>query len=130
MSQFRSIASVAAGIVLAATLAGSLLTGDARAAVVAAGLLVLVTQLPLQFALQGWRERNERFMAAIAAGFLFRVAVLAGAVVLFVVPGRVAAAPFLLALGGLTVGALIAEAALESRRLRARPPEAAEAPAS
>ena len=122
--------AAAAAIVVAGTLAGSTLAGDVRTAVVAAGLLVLVTQVPLHFLLRGWRERNDRFMAAIVVGFAVRVAVLAAAVVLFVIPARVAAAPFLLALVGFMVGVLIAEAVIESRRLRARSVEAREASAS
>ncbi len=109
---------------------GSLLSGGARTAIVAAGLVVLFTQLPLHFLLRGWRERNDRFMAAIVVGFFVRIAVLGVAVVVFVVPDRIAAAPFLLALGAFLVGILIAEATFESRRLRTRAAEAAEAQAS
>lgn len=130
MKQSRSFVAVSVGVVLAGTLIGSMLSGDARTAIVVAGLVVLVTQIPLHFLLGGWRERNDRFMAAIVAGFVVRIAVLAAAVVLFVIPGRVAGAPFLLALGGFMVVVLIAEAALESRRLRARSAEAAEVSAS
>ena len=130
MRESRSFLAVSVAIVLAGTLMGSMLRGDARTAIVAAGLVVLVTQLPLHFLLRGWRERNDRFMAAIVAGFLVRIAVLAAAVVVFVVPGRVAGAPFLLALGGFMVGILIAEATLESRRLRSRSTKAAEVSAS
>lgn len=122
--------AVAAAIVVAGALAGSALTGDLRTAVVGAGLLVLGTQVPLHFLLRGWRERNDRFMAAVVVGFAVRVAVLAAAVILLVVPGRVAAAPFLIALVGFMVGVLIAEAVIESRRLRARPVQATEASAS
>lgn len=130
MKESRFFLAVSVGMVLAGTLAGSVLSGDVRTAIVAAGLVVLVTQLPLHFLLRGWRERNDRFMAAIVVGFFVRVAVLGAAVVLFVVPDRVAAAPFLLALGGFLVGILIAEATFESRRLRTRAAEAAEASAS
>lgn len=130
MSESRSFLAVSVAIVLAGTLLGSILSGDARTAVVAAGLVVLVTQIPLHFLLRRWRERNDRFMAAIVVGFFARIAVLAVAVVLFVVPGRVAGAPFLLALGGFMVGILTAEAMFESRRLRTRSTEAAEASAS
>lgn len=122
--------AIAAAIVIAGTLAASALAGDARVAVAAAGFLVLGTQLPLHLLLRRWRERNDRFMAAIVAGFAVRVAILAAAVVVFVIPGRIAAAPFLLALVGFMVVALIAEAAFESRRLRARSVEATEASAS
>lgn len=122
--------AIAAAIVIAGTLAASALAADARVAVAAAGLLVLGTQLPLHLVLRRWRERNDRFMAAIVVGFAVRVAILAAAVVVFVIPGRVAAAPFLLALVGFMVVVLIAEAALESRRLRARSVEATEASAS
>ena len=130
MKQSRSFLAVAVGIVLAGTLIGSMLSGDARTALVVAGLVVLVTQIPLHFLLRGWRERNDRFVAAIVAGFLVRIAVLAAAVVLFVIPGRVAGAPFLLALGGFMVVVLIVEAAHESRRLRSRSTKAAEVSAS
>lgn len=130
MKQSRSFLAVAVGIVLAGTLIGSMLSGDARTALVVAGLVVLVTQIPLHFLLRGWRERNDRFVAAIVAGFLVRIAVLAVAVVLFVIPGRVAGAPFLLALGGFMVVVLIVEAAHESRRLRSRSTKAAEVSAS
>lgn len=122
--------AIAAAIVIAGTLAASALAADARMAVAVAGLLVLGTQLPLHLVLRRWRERNDRFMAAIVAGFAVRVAILAAAVVVFVIPGRIAAAPFLLALVGFMVVVLIAEAALESRRLRARSVEATEASAS
>ena len=130
MKESRSFLAVSVAIVLAGTLAGSILSGDARTAIVAAGLVVLVTQFPLHFLLRGWRERNDRFLASIVVGFFVRVAVLAVAVVVFVVPDRVAAAPFLLALGGFMVGILIAEATFESRRLRTRSTKAAEAQAS
>lgn len=130
MRESRSFLTVSVAVVLAGTLIGSILGGSARTAIVAAGLVVLVTQLPLHFLLRGWRERNDRFMAAIVAGFFVRIAVLAAAVVVFVVPGRVAGAPFLLALGGFMVGILIAEATLESRRLRSRSTKAAEVSAS
>lgn len=130
MKQSRFFLAVSVGVVLAGTLMGSMLSGDSRTAIVVAGLVVLVTQIPLHFLLRGWRERNDRFMAAIVAGFVVRIAVLAAAVVLFVIPGRVAGAPFLLALGGFMVVVLITEAAHESRRLRARSAEAAEVSAS
>ena len=121
MKQSRSFMAVSAGlVVVGALIAGAFLDGDARAAVVAAGFLVLFTQVPLHFLLKGWRERNDRFMAAVAVGFGARVAVLVAAVVVFVIPGKVAAAPFLLALGGFMVAVLIAEATFESRRIRAR----------
>ncbi len=122
--------AIAAALVVLGTLAGSAFAGEARAAVAAAGLLVLATQIPLHFALKKWRERNDRFVAAIVAGFAVRVAVLGAAVVVFVIPGRVAAAPFLLALAGFMVALLTAEAALESRRLRAGGVGATEASAS
>lgn len=130
MKESRSFLAVSVAIVIGGTLMGSILRGDARSAVVAAGLVVLVTQLPLHFLLRRWRERNDRFMAAIVVGFFVRIAVLAAAVVVFVVPGRVAGAPFLLSLGGFMVGILIVEAVLESRRLRNRSTSAVEAQAS
>lgn len=130
MKESRSFLAVSVAIVIGGTLMGSILRGDARSAVIAAGLVVLVTQLPLHFLLRRWRERNDRFMAAIVVGFFVRIAVLAAAVVVFVVPGRVAGGPFLLSLGGFMVGILIVEAVLESRRLRSRSTDAVEAQAS
>ncbi len=124
----KSFLAVSVGIVLAgALLAGPFVDADARTAVFAGGLVVLGTQLPLHFLLAGWRERNDRFMAAVVAGFVARVAVLAAVVAVLVIPGRIVAAPFLLALGGFMVAVLIAEAAIESRRIRALAAEAAEA---
>ena len=123
MKESSSFLAIAAGIVVAGMLAGWLLAADARAAIVAGGLVVLATQVPLHFLLRRWRERNDRFMASIVVGFGVRVAVLIAAVILFVVPGRVAAAPFLLTLGGLMVAVLIAEATIESRRVRTAAPD-------
>ena len=90
----------------------------AQRAVLGAGLLVLGTQLPMHFLLKRWRNRNDRFIAAIGLGFAGRVAFLALAVVLFVIPGRVPPAPFLLALGGFLVAVLFTEAVIEHRRIR------------
>ena len=109
----------AVGIVAVGVLATwpFLAQGEPRV-VMGAGILVLGTQLPMHFLLKRWRSRNDRFMAAIGAGFLGRVVVLALAIVFFVVPGRVAPAPFLLAMGGFLVALLFAESYFEHRRVR------------
>ncbi len=131
MKRSKTFVAVSSATVLAGALATrTFLNADASSAVLVAGLTVLVTQLPLHFLLRTWRERNDRFMAAIVVGFVVRVGVLAGGVVLFVIPGRTVAAPFLLALGGFLVAVLIAESVLESGRLRSVPKEGAEAAAS
>ncbi|MCY4399882.1 MAG: hypothetical protein OXE96_11160 [Gemmatimonadetes bacterium] len=107
------------GVVFAgSTVSWPFLAGDARGAVLASALLALGTQIPMYFLLKGWRSRNDRFLAAIGLAFAGRVAVLAAAIFIFVVPGRVPAAPFLLALGGFLVAILFAESILESRRIR------------
>ena len=109
----------AVGIVAVGVLATwPFLAEGARRAVVGAGILVLGTQLPLHFLLKGWRNRNDRFIAAIVAGFAGRVAVLALAIVVFVMPGRVPPGPFLLALGGFLVALLFAESYFEHHRIR------------
>ncbi len=127
----RSLVAASIGLVLAGILGAGLLGGDgAREAVLAAGLLVLAMQLPLHFVLRRWRERDDRFMAAIVIGFAARVGVLALGVVVFVIPDRLAAVPFLLALGAFMLLLLIAEAAVESRRVRDRAARGAEVAAS
>lgn len=109
----------AIGIVAAGVLATwPFLAGEAPRAVMGAGVLVLGTQLPMHFLLKRWRSRNDRFVAAIGAGFAGRVAIVALAMVVFVVPGRVPAGPFLLALGGFLVALLFAESYFEHQRLR------------
>ena len=119
MKSSLTFAGASIAVVVAGVLGADLLATDStRHAVLAAGLLVLATQLPLHFILRPWRARDDRFMAAIATGFLARAGVLALAVVFFVIPNRVAAAPFLLSLGCFLLVIVIAEAALESRRIR------------
>ena len=90
----------------------------ARRAVLGAGVLVLGTQIPQYFLLKGWRNRDDRFLAAIGAGFALRVLVLVAGIVLFVVPGRTEPLPFLLSLGAFLLAAVFAESIIEHRRLR------------
>lgn len=119
MKQSMTFVATAAAIVVGGVLVTWPFLGEgASRAVLGAGVLVLGTQLPMHFLLKRWRSRNDRFMAAVGAGFLGRVAVLALAIVVFVVPGRVAAGPFLLALGGFLVALLFAESYLEHLRIR------------
>ena len=90
----------------------------ARRAVLGAGVLVLGTQIPQYFLLKGWRNRDDRFLAAIGTGFALRVLVLAAGIVLFVVPGRTEPAPFLVSLGAFLLAVVFAESIIEHRRLR------------
>ena len=92
--------------------------GGARRAVLAAAILILGTQIPQYFLLKGWRTRNDRFLAAIAAGFTLRVLVLVAGVVFYVVPGRTEPAPFLLSLGAFLLTVVFAESIIEHRRIR------------
>ena len=112
------VATAAAIVVGGVLVTWPLLAEGARQAVLGAGVLALVTQLPTHFLLKGWRTRNDRVFAAIGAGFAARVAVVVLGVLLFVVPGRAQPAPFLLSLGGFLVAVLLAESFLEHRRLR------------
>ena len=119
MKPSTTFVTTVTGVVLAGSIASwPFLAGDARGAVLASALLALGTQIPMYFLLKGWRSRNDRFLAAIGLAFASRVAVLAAAIFIFVVPGRVPAAPFLVALGGFLVAILFAESILESRRVR------------
>lgn len=112
------VATAAAIVVGGVLVTWPFLGEGARQAVLGAGVLALVTQLPTHFLLKGWRTRNDRIFAAIGAGFAARVAVVVLGVLLFVVPGRAQPAPFLLSLGGFLVAVLLAESFLEHRRLR------------
>ena len=94
------------------------LQGGARRAVLGAAVLVLGTQIPQHFLLRGWRTRDDRFLAAIGAGFALRALVLALGVVFFVVPGRTEPLPFLVSLGAFLLTVVFAEAVVEHRRLR------------
>lgn len=91
----------------------------ARRAVLGAAILAVGTQLPAHLLLKGWRTRNDRFFAAIGAGFALRVLIIAAGIAAFVIPGRAEPAPFLLALGGFLLASILAESCLEHRRLRA-----------
>lgn len=131
MRSSRSFVAFCVGVVFLGTTGAALFAdGGVQGAVLVAGLVVLGTQLPLHFILRRWRERDDRFMAAIVTGFAARVGVLALAVALFVIPERLAAAPFLLALGGFMLAVLLGEAAIEGRRARGRPDRGAKAAAS
>ncbi len=90
----------------------------ARRAVLAAAILVLGTQIPQHFLLKGWRTRDDRFLAAIAAGFALRILMLAAGVLFFVAPGRTEPAPFLLSLGAFLLTAVFAESIIEHGRIR------------
>ena len=113
------VATAAAIVVGGVLVTWPFLDEGVRQAVLGGGILTLGTQLPTHFLLKGWRTRNDRVFAAIGAGFAARVAVVVLGVLLFVVPGRVQPAPFLLSLGGFLVAVLLAESCLEHRRLRA-----------
>lgn len=89
-----------------------------RRAVLGAAVMVLGTQIPQYLLLKGWRTRNDRFLAAIGAGFALRVLVLAAGIVFFVVPDRTEPAPFLLSLGAFLLTAVFAESIIEHRRMR------------
>ena len=88
-------------------------------AVLGGAILALGTQLASHFLLKGWRARNDRFLAAILAGFAMRVAAVAVGVLVLVLPLRAEPVPFLLSLGGFLIALMVAESALEHRRLRA-----------
>ena len=94
------------------------LNEGARRAVLAAAILMLGTQIPQHFLLRGWRTRDDRFLAAIGAGFGLRVLVLVAGIVFFVVPGRTEPAPFLLSLGAFLLAVVFAESIIEHRRIR------------
>ena len=107
----------AAAVVAVATLGAFLLGGEgARRSTVAAGALALATQLPAHLALRGWRSRTDRFLAALATAFATRVFVLLGGVVAVVTTGWAEPLPFVVALGGFTIGLAVAESVTEYRR--------------
>ena len=119
MKQSMTFVATAAAIVVGGALATwPFLTQGARRAVLGAGILTLGAQLPTHFLLRGWRRRNDRFLAAIAAGFAARVLVLVLAVVFLVVPGRTEPLPFLLSLGAFLLTLVFAESFIEHRRAR------------
>lgn len=120
MKQSRTFVATAVGLVVAGILAAwPLGDDDARMAVLGAGILALGTQLPAHFLFRGWKDRNDRFLAAVGAGFVIRLLIVGLGVLLFVVPGRVEPLPFILALGGFLVAVVFAEAFFEHRRLSA-----------
>lgn len=114
-----------AGLVLTGVLVAVLLMDDTgRSAVLGAGVLALGTQIPAHLLLKGWRARNDRFVAAVAAGFAMRAAVLLVGGLLVALPGHLEAVPFLVALGGFIVGSVLAESLVELGRQRRRFSEA------
>ena len=114
----QSIVAVVAVVAAGVGAAFPFLHDGARRAVLGAAVLVLGTQIPLHFLLKGWRTRNDRFLAAIGAGFGARVLVVVLGVVLFVVPGRTEPVPFLVSLGAFLVATVFAESLIEHRRVR------------
>jgi hypothetical protein len=90
----------------------------ARRAVLGAAILALGTQVPLHFLLKGWRTRNDRFLAAIGAGFALRVLVVLLGVLFLVATGRAEPLPFLVSLGAFLLAVVVAEALIEHRRVR------------
>ena len=119
MRRFRTIPAAAAAIV-AAGLLGVLpfLSAGSRPAVLGGAVLALGTQLTTHFLLRGWRSRNDRFLAAMLAGFVMRVAAVVASAVILALRGGAAAIPFLLSLGVFIFALLAAETILEHRRLR------------
>ena len=122
------MAAAAAVAVAGVLVAFPFLEEGARGDVVAAAVLAFGTQAPAHFLLAGWRRRNDRFLAAVGAGFTIRVLVLVVGIVLFVVPGRAEALPFIAALGGFLVAMIVVESFLEHRRQRPDPIPSASAP--
>ena len=109
-----------AGVVAAGVGATFPFVGEGgRRAVLGAAVMVLGTQIPQYFLLKGWRTRDDRFLAAIGAGFALRVLVLAAGILFFVVPGRAEPLPFLVSLGAFLLTAVFAESIIEHRRIRA-----------
>ncbi len=120
MRQFGTFPVTAVAIAAAGSLATwPFLAGGAHRAVLGGAILALGTQLASHFLLKGWRARNDRFLAAILAGFAMRVAAVVVAVLVLVLPLRAEPVPFLLSLGGFLIALLVAESAIEHRRLRA-----------
>lgn len=111
------LVGTAVAVVAVATLGAFLLGGEgARRSTAAAGALTLATQLPASLVLRGWRTRTDRFLAALATGFATRVLVLLGGVVAVVATGWAEPIPFVVALGGFTIGLAFAESVVEYRR--------------
>ena len=108
-------------VLLGAMTAAAALDSAGDRAVLAASILVLGTQLPAHVLLKAWKRRNDRFLAAMVAGFALRVAVLIAGLFVFALPGRVEPVPFLAALGGFLVATVILESAIEHRRVRMDP---------
>ena len=108
------VAVVAAGV----GAAFPFLHDGARRAVLGAAVLVLGTQIPLHFLLRGWRTRNDRFLAAIGAGFVLRVLVVLLGVLFLVATGRAEPLPFLVSLGAFLLAVVVTESLIEHRRVR------------
>lgn len=118
----RSWGFVASAFLIVASgvaLAWSFLDPAGREALVLSGFLVLVTQIPLHFLLEGWRSSTDRFMGSVLVGSGSRVLLLVLSIVFVVVPGRAAPAPFLLGLGVFLVAVLLTESIFQQRSVRA-----------
>ncbi|MDE2783975.1 MAG: hypothetical protein OXK77_13535 [Gemmatimonadota bacterium] len=119
MRLFRTFPATALAIAAAGSVvAWPFLDVDAYRAVVGGVILALGTHLAAYFMLKRWRARNDRFLAAILAGFAMRIAAVAFGVFVFALPGRAEPIPFLLSLGGFLIVLLVTESAHEYRRLR------------
>ena len=119
MRHFWTFPATAVAIaVVGSAAAWPFLPDGADRAVGGGAILALGAHLPVYFLLKGWRARNDRFLAAIMAGFGMRVAAVALGVVVFALPRRAEPIPFLLSLGGFLIVFLVAESVLEYRRLR------------
>ena len=120
MRQFGTFPVTAVAIAAVGLLATwPFLAGGAHRAVLGGAILALGTQLAAHIVLKGWRARNDRFLAAILAGFAIRVATVVVGVLAVALPRRAEPVPFLLSLGGFLIALLVAESVHEHRRLNA-----------
>ena len=111
-----SVGIVAAGVLVAFPFLGE----GPRRTVLGAGALALGTQIPAHLLLKSWRNRKDRFAAAVGIGFAWRVVVIVLGIVLVVLPGRAGPVSFIVSLGGFLVAILFVETWLEHRRRRVR----------
>ena len=110
-----AVAIVAAGLLAVSPF----LAGASLLAVLGGGVTALGTQMTTHFLLGRWRARDDRFMAAILAGFAIRVAVVVAAAVAFALADGAGAIPFMLSLGAFLISLLAAESVIEHGRPRA-----------
>lgn len=119
MRRLLDFVAVALLIVLVGVgLGWSFLDEGGRRALVWAGGLVLLSQLPLHVVLSKWRDRNDKFVAAMVLGFASRLLLIVFAIIYFVIPERVEPATFLLALGVFLFATLIVEAFMAQKSIR------------